>query len=60
MVYAESNAGEDSRTKERSPTRDRPPSFQSAEGDGWESGINAGGVMRALHDLSIEVRCGST
>ena len=59
-VYAESNAGEDSRTKERSPTRDRPPSFQSADGDGWESGINAGGVMRALHDLSIEVRSGST
>ena len=30
--------------------------FQSADGDGWESGINAGGVMRALHDLTVEVR----
>ena len=60
VVYEESNAGEDSRTKERSPTLDRPSSFQSADGDGWERGINAGGVMKALHDLMIEVRSGST
>ena len=60
VVHAGSSAGGDSRTKERSPTRDHPSSFQSADGDGWESGINAGDVMRALHDLSIEVRSGST
>ena len=45
VMYEESNAGEDSRTKERSPTLDRPSSFQSADGDGWERGINAGGLM---------------
>ena len=40
--------------------QDRPPSFQSADGEGWESGINASGIMRAIHELTVEVRSGST
>ena len=40
--------------------QDRPPSFQSVHGEGWESGINASGIVRVIHELTVEVQSGST